>query len=70
MRCVKCGRALGPKPAATVQTAQGLSAWGPVCARRAGLIAAKPRQRAIQLRALSRPQQEETEDQLPLEFAA
>lgn len=69
MKCVKCGRPLGPKPAATVKTAQGLSAWGPVCARRAGLIEAKPRQRAIQLRAV-RPQQEETEDQLPLEFAA
>lgn len=69
MRCVKCGRPLGPKPAATVQTSQGLSAWGPVCARRAGLIEAKPRQRAIQLRPTSH-RAEETEDQLPLEFAA
>ena len=69
MKCVKCGRPLGPKPAATVKTKQGLSAWGPVCARRAGLIEVKPRQRAIQLRTTShRP--EETEDQLPLEFAA
>lgn len=47
MKCIRCGRALGPKPAATVQTRQGLSAWGPVCARRAGLIAPKTRQRAI-----------------------
>lgn len=69
MRCVKCGRALGATPAATVQTRHGTQAWGPVCARRAGLIEAKPRQRAIQLRTTShRP--EETEDQLPLEFAA
>lgn len=69
MKCVKCGRPLGPKPAATVQTSQGLSAWGPVCARRAGLIEAKPRQRSIQMRAISH-RQEEAEDQLPLEFAA
>lgn len=69
MRCISCGRPLSATPAATVQTRQGLSAWGPVCARRAGLIEAKPRQRAIQLRAV-RPQQEETEDQLALEFAA
>lgn len=69
MRCISCGRPLSATPAATVQTRQGLSAWGPVCARRAGLIEAKPRQRAIQLRTTShRP--EETEDQLPLEFAA
>lgn len=69
MKCIRCGRPLGLKPAATVQTRQGLSAWGPVCARRAGLIEAKPRQRAMQLRAV-RPQKEETEEQLPLEFAA
>lgn len=69
MKCISCGRPLSATPAATVQTRQGMSAWGPVCARRAGLIEAKPRQRAIQLRAV-RPQHEEAEDQLPLEFAA
>lgn len=67
MRCVKCGRPLGPKPAATVQTAQGLSAWGPVCARRAGLLTPKPRQRAIKVTA----QAHETDPrQIPLELVA
>lgn len=67
MRCVKCGRPLGPKPAATVQTAQGLSAWGPVCARRAGLIEAKPRQRA--LKAIHQAQEVDPR-QIPLELVA
>lgn len=67
MKCVKCGRPLGPKPAATVQTAQGLSAWGPVCARRAGLIAAKPRQRSLKV---IHQAQEVDPRQIPLELAA
>ena len=67
MRCVKCGRSLGPKPAATVQTSQGLSAWGPVCARRAGLIAAKPRQRTLKVHHQT---PEVDPRQIPLELAA
>lgn len=67
MKCIKCGRALGPKPAATVQTAKGLSAWGPVCARRAGLIAAKPRQRAIKVITQAH---EVDPRQIPLELVA
>lgn len=67
MKCVKCGRPLGPKPAATVQTSQGLSAWGPVCARRAGLIEAKPRQRALKV---NHQAQEVDPCQIPLELAA
>lgn len=67
MKCIRCGRALGPKPAATVQTSQGLSAWGPVCARRAGLIEAKPRQRALKV---IRQAQEVDPRQIPLELAA
>ena len=69
MRCVKCGRALGAIPAATVKTRQGLSAWGPVCARRAGLIAPKRRERALTLRAVKATAAADDE-QLPLEFAA
>lgn len=67
MKCVKCGRPLGPKPAATIQTAQGLSAWGPVCARRAGLIEVKPRQRAVKV---IHQAQDVDPRQLPLELAA
>lgn len=69
MRCVKCGRALGATPAATVQTRQGLSAWGPVCARRAGLISPKRRERALPLRTV-RATTAADDEQLPLEFAA
>ena len=67
MKCVKCGRPLGPKPAATVKTKQGLSAWGPVCARRAGLIEAKPRQRALKV---IHQAQEVDPRQIPLELVA
>ena len=69
MRCIKCGRALGAIPAATVKTAQGLSAWGPVCARRAGLIEPKRRERALPLRA-GKVTTAADDEQLPLEFAA
>lgn len=67
MKCVKCGRPMGPKPAATVQTDQGLSAWGPVCARRAGLIEAKPRQRSLKV---IHQAQEVDPRQIPLELVA
>lgn len=67
MKCIKCGRALGPKPAATVQTRQGTQAWGPVCARRAGLIAAKPRQRSLKV---CHQAPEVDPRQIPLELAA
>lgn len=67
MKCIRCGRPLGPKPAATIQTSQGLSAWGPVCARRAGLIAAKPRQRSLKV---IHQAQEVDPRQIPLELAA
>ena len=69
MKCVKCGRPLGPRPAATVQTSQGLSAWGPVCARRAGLISPKRRERALPLRP-GKATTAADDEQLPLEFAA
>lgn len=67
MRCVKCGRPLGATPAATVKTRQGVSAWGPVCARRAGLIAAKPRQRSLKVHHQA---PEVDPRQIPLELAA
>ena len=67
MRCVSCGRPLSALPAATVQTKQGASAWGPVCARRAGLIAAKPRQRSLKV---IHQAQEVDPRQIPLELAA
>lgn len=69
MRCISCGRPLSATPAATVQTRQGVSAWGPVCARRAGLIAPKRRERALPLRAVKTTTAADDE-QLPLEFAA
>lgn len=67
MKCISCGRPLSATPAATVQTRQGLSAWGPVCARRAGLIAAKPRQRALKV---IHQAQEADPRQIPLELVA
>ncbi len=37
MNCVRCGRALSIAKV-TVNTKAGQSSWGPVCARKAGLI--------------------------------
>lgn len=42
MRCVICGRAIKTEPALMV----GLAAFGPKCARRAGLIKPKGRKSA------------------------
>lgn len=67
MRCISCGRPLSATPAATVKTKQGLSARGPVCARRSGLIEAKPRQRS--LKVIHQAQEVEPR-QIPLELVA
>jgi len=42
MNCVRCGRPIN-LAARVIQSKQGPLAWGPVCARKAGLIEHRPR---------------------------
>jgi hypothetical protein len=73
MKCIRCNRSISSTPAATVKTRQGISAWGPVCARRAGLIEPKSRDRSFSLRAIRpTPARRLTEDetQMQLELIA
>lgn len=68
MKCARCNRPILNKPTATVQTRLGAQAWGPVCARKAGLLPEPARR--FPLRRLShRPQAEQGDEQLALEFA-
>jgi len=68
MKCIRCGRPLAAIPAATVQTKQGVSAWGPVCARKAGLLAKPERPKAAPLFRRHEPGAID-HNQIPLEFA-
>lgn len=66
MRCVRCDRPLN-KPAKTIESKHGPLMWGPVCARKAGLVEPTPRQRAL---ITHHQAQEVDENQLTLELAA
>lgn len=66
MRCVRCDRPL-LHPAKTIDSKRGPLMWGPVCALKAGLIEAPPRQRAL---VTHHQAQEVDENQLTLELAA
>lgn len=65
MKCIRCNRPIIARPAATVRTRQGVSAWGPVCARKAGLLQPAERRASAPIRPSRRV---ESEDQLPLMF--
>lgn len=65
MRCVSCNRPLGI-PTVQVNTKAGPLGWGPVCARRAGLLDKLPRARKPRSRAAD---VETNPDQLTLELA-
>lgn len=66
MRCVRCNRPITAKPAATVMTQSGVQMWGPVCAKRAGLLRSDG-----PTIARHRPTRDEPdENQMALELAA
>ncbi len=66
MHCVRCGRPL-TNPAKTIDSKNGPLMWGPVCARKAGLIDPPTRQRAL----VTHQQVEEADpNQMTLELAA
>ncbi len=43
MRCIKCNRPIKTNSAAMVKSLHGPQAWGPVCAKRAGIFPTAPR---------------------------
>ena len=47
-RCIRCNRPLFAPVTVTVTTKGGTRSYGPVCARKAGLIESKHRTRVIQ----------------------
>lgn len=65
MRCVRCGRRLSLAKV-TVTTRAGQSSWGPVCARKAGLVVPSARSgRAIRTTKVKR---DEDVSQMTLEL--
>jgi len=65
MKCIRCGRALSLAKV-TVTTKAGQSSWGPVCARKAGLIL--PRARAARVIRTPKTKHEEDTSQMSLEL--
>lgn len=68
MKCIRCGRPLAAIPAATVQTKQGVSAWGPVCARKAGLMEKPTKPMPLFARLPAKSQEPADENQMLLEL--
>lgn len=66
MKCIRCGRALSLAKV-TVTTRAGQSSWGPVCARKAGLIL--PKARAAKSIRTSKSKPGIDKSQMALEFA-
>lgn len=66
MKCIRCGRALSLAKV-TVTTKAGQSSWGPVCARKAGLIL--PKARAARVIRAPKAKPEIDKSQMALEFA-
>lgn len=70
MKCCRCGRAILTTPAAQVKTRDGMASWGPVCARKAGLLPERmTTTRAIRITEPARRRKVEDKDQMTLEFA-
>lgn len=67
MNCVRCGRALSIAKV-TVTTRAGLSSWGPVCARKAGLLPVDRRTRAARPIRMAKAKREEDNSQMTLEL--
>ena len=68
MKCCRCNRPILSTPAATIKTKAGLMAFGPKCARIAGLTERAARRRAA---VAPRPQPERPNpDQMTLELEA
>lgn len=65
MRCEVCHRPVG-KPTVTIRSRNGLLAFGPTCAKKAGLTASSARRR-VSLFTRSRPATIHT-DQMQLDF--
>ena len=66
MHCVRCGRPL-THPAKTIPSKNGPLAWGRACALKSGLLAPKPRQRAL---VVHQQAEEVDPNQMTLELAA
>lgn len=47
-RCIRCNRALFAPATVTVTTKGGTRSYGPVCARKAGLLEKQPKRAAAQ----------------------
>lgn len=65
MRCVRCDRPLA-RPAKSIDSKHGPLMWGPVCARKAGLINPPTRQLAL---VVHQQAQEVDESQMTSELA-
>jgi len=65
MRCIKCNRPIKTDSAAMVKSQHGPQAWGPVCAKRAGIFPAAPR-----VARHKATRDEPSENQLAIEFSA
>lgn len=68
MRCVRCGRRLSLAKV-TVTTRAGQSSWGPVCARKAGLLPVDRRTKAARPIRMAKAKPEIDKSQMALEFA-
>lgn len=69
MRCCACGRAIFNTPAAQVKTRDGMASWGPVCARKAGLLPVRmTTTRTIRITSPAQRRAREDENQMQLEL--
>lgn len=67
MKCIRCGRALSLAKV-TVTTKAGQSSWGPVCARKAGLLPVDRRTQLARPIRTSKAKHEEDTAQMTLEL--
>lgn len=68
MKCARCGRVLRLAKV-TVTTRAGQSSWGPVCARKAGLLQVDRRTKAARPIRMAKAKPEIDKSQMALEFA-
>jgi hypothetical protein len=68
VKCIRCGRALDI-PTVQIRTRAGLAAWGPKCARKAGLLPERmTTTRAASKTAPARRRTADDENQMQLEL--